>query len=86
MRIRIKKLNCLLSQKKSYEHRYLDCDHYEKCLNKAFEKNWVSFSCIKCPRFKAYKARLEKEIEEKGEADIGLISGGMVYDRGIYRF
>jgi len=31
------------------------CDRYSKCLDKADEKNWASFTCIKCQKFKEVK-------------------------------
>ncbi len=36
-------------------HRYFDCPHYQKCLEEAVKKYWVSFSCRNCPEFKEYK-------------------------------
>ena len=29
-------------------HRYFDCPHYQKCLEEAVKKYWVSFSCRNC--------------------------------------
>ena len=36
-------------------HRYFDCPYYQRCLEEAVKKYWVSFSCRNCPEFKEYK-------------------------------
>jgi len=36
-------------------HRYFDCPHYQKCLEEAGKKYWVSFSCCNCTEFRKYK-------------------------------
>jgi len=41
--------------------RYLDCKHYEKCLNKAFKRNWISFSCSRCPEFRNFLKTKKEE-------------------------
>jgi hypothetical protein len=71
LRVIVTRLNRQLFFSESDDHRHLDCPRYEKCLNKAIVKNWESFSCVKCPRFKAFLkekeilAVLERKIEKK---------------------
>lgn len=68
LRIIMKERNSILSTKESIQHRHLDCPKYERCLDKAINKNWESFSCAKCPYFKNYvvedKKKKEKERKE----------------------
>ena len=45
-------------------HRHINCERYGKCLNKASRKNWTSFSCVKCPIFKEYRAIREDFIDK----------------------
>lgn len=33
------------------ERRYLDCEQYEKCLDKAAAANWPGFDCGTCKLF-----------------------------------
>ena len=39
------------------QHRFTNCDIYEKCLDYAEERRWHSFSCSKCPAFQAQQAK-----------------------------
>jgi len=36
-------------------HRHFDCPFYQKCLEEAVKKYWVSFSCRNCPEFKKFR-------------------------------
>ena len=71
MSVRIKriKLDYPLTLNLVSQHRYVDCERYDKCLNKVIKKGWVSFSCSKCPQFiKRIKQKLNRRfIYEKAE-------------------
>ena len=36
-------------------YRNLDCNYYNRCLKYAGDKNWQSFSCLKCDKFEKFK-------------------------------
>ena len=71
MSIRIKrvKLDLPLTLRSVSQHRYMDCERYDKCLNKVIKKGWVSFSCSRCPKFiKRVKKKINRRfIYEKAE-------------------
>jgi len=79
LRIVMTKLDRPFSLSHMAEHRNLDCKRYDKCLDKAIAKNWKSFSCSKCPRFKAQKEE-NKLIESFGYS---LGGGGQIYEEGF---
>ena len=56
----------LLSLSAVANHRNLDCDRYEKCLNRAVKKKWRSFSCAKCSIFKIHLEDMKRLKEEEG--------------------
>ncbi len=31
------------------QHRFLDCDNYDECLDVAVKKKWANFTCEECP-------------------------------------
>jgi hypothetical protein len=33
------------------QHRNLNCNHYDNCLDEAVRRGWQSFTCIKCPLY-----------------------------------
>ena len=51
--IRRVRLHYLLSA--DNDHRYLECDRYDKCLSKVAKRHWVSFSCKKCSKYRKVK-------------------------------
>ena len=77
LRVIITKLNHPLFFAESKRHRYLDCPRYEKCLNKAINKNWKSFSCAKCPWFKNYlkEERIIKKFMKKFKRSSPVLKG-----------
>ena len=64
MSIRIKriKLDFTLTLSSVSQHRYMDCERYDKCLSKVIRKGWVSFSCSKCPKF---TERVKKKVNRR---------------------
>lgn len=91
LRITVTKLDRTLSILDSSKHRYLDCSHYDKCLNKAIRKNWESFSCINCARFIAFleeeKAKAKKKRGRKKKNPIKDIlkkcPGRLIYEKHL---
>ena len=70
----------LLSLSSVAKHRNLDCDRYDKCLNKAIRKNWRSFSCAKCPIFKVHLEERKKLIKTENRP---LVQGSVFYEEGF---
>lgn len=31
------------------QHRFLDCDNYDECLDTAVKRKWSNFTCSECP-------------------------------------
>ncbi len=31
------------------QHRFLDCDNYDECLDTAVKRKWPNFTCTECP-------------------------------------
>lgn len=60
----IKKLDRSIEFEEVSKHRHINCERYEKCLNKACSKNWESFSCIRCPIFKEFR-KIRKNLDKK---------------------
>jgi hypothetical protein len=48
-------LRMLLSRRDVAEHRNLFCRSYDRCLDKALECGWVSWTCVHCVRFVALR-------------------------------
>lgn len=71
----------LFSPALASKHRNLDCKRYDKCLDLAIKKNWVSFSCCKCPVFKKHLKEQEK-LQKKEEVGI-IVRRGVFYEQGL---
>ncbi len=39
------------------EHRRLVCESYDQCLDHAVAAGWVSWTCARCPSFRAEEER-----------------------------
>jgi hypothetical protein len=44
-------LQALLKRRQVPRHRNLFCAEYERCLQEALERRWVSWTCAHCARF-----------------------------------
>ncbi|HTP30347.1 MAG TPA: hypothetical protein VMK12_32415 [Anaeromyxobacteraceae bacterium] len=47
------KLCALVEEVDVAKHRNLFCVWYDRCLDEAVDGSWASFTCEKCPLFKA---------------------------------
>lgn len=81
LRIIITELNRPFSPSMMASHRNPDCERYDKCLDKVIKKNWKSFSCSRCPRFKAYVK--ERERIKKKFGGYSILQRGYLYEEGV---
>jgi len=81
LRIIITKLDWPIHISMVDKHRNLDCNRYEKCLDKAIRKNWRSFSCNRCSIFKAVLK--EKVIIKEEEIFECFAGGSSFYEEGF---